>query len=217
MSGTIFAVNDISGIPSIEVDDTGVVRIAQYTGNVLVGTSTDNSIGKLQVNGYITSANGYYAGSQQVIDSTGQWVGLTISSTAFTVASDTTTNSSFYPVFVSGIGSNQTPTIASSKLYFNPSTGRMSATQFNSLSDIAFKENIQDINNSSEIVDALNPVQFSWKDTKEISYGFIAQDLEKTMPELVNENNGIKSVSYIPLIAILIKEVKRLKLIIDNK
>lgn len=31
LSGTIFSVNDITGIPSLEVDDTGDVRIAPYT------------------------------------------------------------------------------------------------------------------------------------------------------------------------------------------
>ena len=40
-TGTIFSVNDISGIPSIEVFDTGEVRLAQYNGfvNVLNATS----------------------------------------------------------------------------------------------------------------------------------------------------------------------------------
>lgn len=50
LTGTIFSVNDVSGIPSIEVLDTGLVKIAQYSGNVLLGTSTDNG-SKLQVNG----------------------------------------------------------------------------------------------------------------------------------------------------------------------
>lgn len=50
MTGTIFGVNDISGIPSLEIDDTGVVRIAQFAGNVLIGTAT-NGTDKLRVNG----------------------------------------------------------------------------------------------------------------------------------------------------------------------
>lgn len=39
LSGSIFSVNDVSGIPSIEVLDTGVIRLAQYNGKVGVGTS----------------------------------------------------------------------------------------------------------------------------------------------------------------------------------
>ena len=53
MTGTIFSVNDASGVPSIEVDDTGVVRLAEFVGNVLVGTATDDGTNKLQVNGSI--------------------------------------------------------------------------------------------------------------------------------------------------------------------
>jgi hypothetical protein len=40
MTGTIFSVSDISGIPSIEVLDTGVVKLAQYGGFVAYGTSS---------------------------------------------------------------------------------------------------------------------------------------------------------------------------------
>ena len=50
MTGTIFSVNDISGIPSIEVLDTGVIKMAQYAGFVAYGvssalTATGNSQG----------------------------------------------------------------------------------------------------------------------------------------------------------------------------
>jgi hypothetical protein len=55
-SGTIFSANDVSGIPSIEVLDTGLVKLAQYSGNVLLGTGTDNATDKLQVNGSITGS-----------------------------------------------------------------------------------------------------------------------------------------------------------------
>ena len=39
LSGTIFSVNDVSGIPSISVLDTGVVALAQYAGNVGINTA----------------------------------------------------------------------------------------------------------------------------------------------------------------------------------
>lgn len=37
--GTIFSVNDVSGIPSIEVDASGTVSLAEFGGNVGIGTS----------------------------------------------------------------------------------------------------------------------------------------------------------------------------------
>lgn len=54
LTGTIFSVNDVSGIPSIEVLDTGLVKLAQYSGNVLIGTGIDAGTGKLQVAGAIS-------------------------------------------------------------------------------------------------------------------------------------------------------------------
>jgi len=51
MNGTIFSANDISGIPSIEVLDTGVVKLAQYDGSVTVNTATSISNAKLTVQG----------------------------------------------------------------------------------------------------------------------------------------------------------------------
>lgn len=54
MSGTIFSVNDVSGIPSIEVLDTGLIKLAQYTSGVVgVGISSAlvASSTKLQVQG----------------------------------------------------------------------------------------------------------------------------------------------------------------------
>jgi sorbitol-specific phosphotransferase system component IIA len=54
LTGTIFAVNDISGVPSIEVIDDGTIILAELIGNILVGTRTDNGIDRLQVNGSVS-------------------------------------------------------------------------------------------------------------------------------------------------------------------
>jgi hypothetical protein len=78
LSGTIFSVNDVSGIPSIEVLDTGVVRIAQYSGNVLIGTATDNGTDKVQVVGNVRATSFRGDGSQL----TGIASGTAISDTA---------------------------------------------------------------------------------------------------------------------------------------
>jgi hypothetical protein len=43
MTGVIFSVNDISGVPSIEVYDDGRIRMAEAFGNVIIGNSTINT------------------------------------------------------------------------------------------------------------------------------------------------------------------------------
>jgi hypothetical protein len=52
LTGSIFSVNDISGIPSIEVFDDGKVILAETNGNVGIGTASPNA--KLEV---LTSSN----------------------------------------------------------------------------------------------------------------------------------------------------------------
>lgn len=55
LSGTLFAVNDVSGLPSLEVLDTGYIRAAQYSGNMSIGFAVDNATDRLQVNGTTVS------------------------------------------------------------------------------------------------------------------------------------------------------------------
>lgn len=69
LTGTIFGVNDISGVPSIEVDDDGTIRFAEFDGNVLIGTNTDNGVDKLQIEGSISATrynNDGFLGSSQL-------------------------------------------------------------------------------------------------------------------------------------------------------
>lgn len=51
MTGSIFSVNDVSGIPSIEVFDTGKVQVAETVGNLLVGSAVDDGVNKVQITG----------------------------------------------------------------------------------------------------------------------------------------------------------------------
>jgi len=103
-------------------------------------------------------------------------------------------------------------------LTYNPSTGALSSVDYNSTSDKKLKTNIKSIENSIDILRKINPISFEWKETGKKSYGLIAQELEKILPELVSENeiSKTKSVSYIPLISILIDTVKQQQLQIES-
>jgi hypothetical protein len=87
----------------------------------------------------------------------------------------------------------------------------LNATEYNSLSDAAYKEEIETIENATNILNRIKTYQFKWKSTGTKSYGVIAQELEEILPELINNTNGNKYVNYTPLIAILIDEVKQLR------
>lgn len=60
-SSTIFAVNDFSGTPNIEVDTNGSVRLAPSVGSVLIGT-VSRGISKLRIVGLPTSSTGLLTG-----------------------------------------------------------------------------------------------------------------------------------------------------------
>ena len=54
LSGDLYTVSDISGIPSIHLKDDGELQLAPYYGNLLVGHTDDNGEDKLQVRGQMS-------------------------------------------------------------------------------------------------------------------------------------------------------------------
>jgi hypothetical protein len=106
-------------------------------------------------------------------------------------------------------GNLSTAFVANTKLTFNPSTGDLSATNFNSLSDERTKTEIQTIVAAVELLMNLRGVYFRWKDNGKKSMGLIAQEVEKYVPEVITTaENGIKSVSYGSLIGLLVEVIK---------
>lgn len=137
----------------------------------------------------------------------------TATETDVTNITNVNTNGIFYPVF-SSVSTGTAPelSVSTSKLTYNPSLGILTTVDLNTTSDISLKENITDIDNPLDIVRHLNGKTFNWKDTGRKSFGLIAQEIEQVLPELVHEStDGIKHVSYIPLIAFLIEAVKDLQ------
>jgi hypothetical protein len=142
------------------------------------------------------------------------WEAYTFASPQTSVNDDNTTNTTQYVSMARQItGPITNSYVSSTKLYFNPSNGALNATDFNSLSDVTLKENIKDITNATDIIDNIRPVSFNWKDNNKKSYGVIAQEIEKVLPNLVETNgdNNIKSVSYTQLVPILLQSIKELK------
>lgn len=139
------------------------------------------------------------------------------------ITDDTTTNATRYILFDDiTTGSATTVGVSSSKLYFNPSTGTLNSTSFNTLSDASMKTNISRIENATSIVENLRGVEFNWADTGKKSAGVIAQELEAVLPHLVDTNldTGTKSVNYSGIIGYLIESIIELNariLALENK
>jgi hypothetical protein len=87
-------------------------------------------------------------------------------------------------------------------------SGTLTATDFVANSDIALKQNVKTA--PLGLLDQIRGVEFEWKDGKEAS-GVIANEIEKILPHLVSEQDGIKSVHMMGLLAYIIEEIKALK------
>lgn len=100
-----------------------------------------------------------------------------------------------------------------------------SAGSFTQNSDRRLKTNITPLEKSLDKVMKLNGVTFNWDKTVRpsapttLQYGFIAQEIEKVIPELVSEDSdGYKTINYIGVIPVLTqamqeqqKEIEQLK------
>jgi len=85
----------------------------------------------------------------------------------------------------------------------------------NNASDITLKENIKTIENALEKIKKLRGVYFNWIDRNsggdDRKIGFIAQEVEKIVPELVyTHSDGLKVVHYKDVVALLIEAIKEL-------
>lgn len=94
-------------------------------------------------------------------------------------------------------------------------------------SDIRFKKNIRTIENALDKVKSLRGVYFNWnKDAfpdrnfgAQDELGFIAQEVEKVVPEIVTKENTkdeYRSVKYDKLVALLVEAIKEQQKQIDS-
>lgn len=113
-----------------------------------------------------------------------------------------------------------------------------------STSDASKKKNVEELTGALDIIDQLEPKKYDYIDDSDLSlptekqYGFLAQDLEKVLPELVKDvetfappaqaadgeegeygdpeiTGTIKSVNYIALIPVLVEAIQEQQAEID--
>ncbi len=102
--------------------------------------------------------------------------------------------------------------------------GIVRANTFTYNSDKRFKKNIKDLGGSLEKINALSGVSYQFnqnqhpdaKFSSREQIGFIAQDVQKVLPELVYEDGeGYLSVDYISVIPVLVEAIKEQQKLIE--
>ena len=227
---TVFYNNNV-GIATIYFQGggsgTASIGIGSTPGDAFVGIIT---AGNLWYNTNIGRLFIYYqdADSAQWVDAAPFNIGIVTSLiTSITLAPQTASNPSLSFVgdtttglFSPGTGEQTFVSVGSSVLNINPSgivvtgnvasSGIVTAQDFDALSDINYKENINTVNNALLKVEQMRGVKFDWKESGNPSYGVIAQELEQVLPELVHGNEP-KTVNYNGIIGVLIEAIKELK------
>jgi trimeric autotransporter adhesin len=109
-----------------------------------------------------------------------------------------------------GIGTS-TPT---EKLHVN---WNILASSYLYTSDKRLKNNIQTFSGADLILSKLRGVSFDWKDSGRSDIGFIAQEVESVLPDLVHTDSaGMKSVEYANIVPVLVEGYKYQKERADN-
>lgn len=211
------------------IDQTGNLNISgsvtisgnsSLTGNVLI-SGNSSLTGNVLISGNTTYSNTVTLGAvanvkvtggsnNQVLSTDGagnlSWSTLVGGATLSAVAASTT--------YYVGLSANTSGTwtdarIDTTNLSYNSGTQTLFATNYNTSSDETLKTNIHTIENALAIINLLRGVGFDWTETSLKSYGVIAQELEKIIPNLVNtDSNGKKTVNYNALIGFLIEAIK---------
>ena len=110
---------------------------------------------------------------------------------------------------------------SSNRYYFYPSTANMTINgTLTQNSDVRNKENIVEIDSCIDKVQAMRGVYYNRTDfnTEVTKVGVIAQEVEAVLPELILESpdDGLKSVAYAELTAVLINAVKEQQVMIQD-
>jgi hypothetical protein len=116
-------------------------------------------------------------------------------------------------------GSNEAVRFYNASTAVGTITTTGSATAYNTSSDQRLKENIQNADSASSLIDALQVRKFDWKsDNSHQRYGFVAQELLTVYPEAVHQPDDAEemmAVDYSKLVPLLVKEIQSLKARLD--
>jgi len=168
----------------------------EATGNLLIGTTTDNGR-KLQVNGNVDILA---TGSLFVSCATGGNNGIEITNTS--------NNTSANAIVFRGWDGSITGSI---NTYVN-------VTGYNTSSDYRLKEDLKDYSGLS-LINSIKTYNFKWKENDDRMYGVLAHELQSILPYAVTgEKDGkeTQGVDYSKIVPLLVKAIQELNTKIEN-
>jgi len=182
---------------TLGTNNTERMRI-NASGNLLVGSTSDS---QTSGNGVKIKPNTYGVGLPSV-----------------EVVTSGTASSSGYTLYSTGAGAYR---------FYVEDSGQINATStsITAISDVTLKENIRDLETGLTEVMNLKPRRFDWKEETKLEAknvaGFIAQEVEAVLPELVydynyNKNESKKSLKMGDMLPTLVKAIQELSAKVDT-
>lgn len=204
--------------------NASIINIAQKgtTINVsgLMNTSNISSVNASIGTLYVTNVNGLPYGN---VSTNMSFVNLSVTgnfsmqtTAIMNVSNASFTNVSFVTLLNASTRITSTLLNASNASFINISssigtfTTSIYSAGFYSTSDYKLKENIEYITQSQYDIQQLKPCTFNFINSSTKKIGFIAQDVEKFMPESVISSGGTLNIDYSALLSVCVLSMKEM-------
>jgi hypothetical protein len=164
-------------------------------GDMIIGTAGDSNGADFTAHGDATGEKAFYSAANNIFQVTGSATGLQVS-----------------------IGGDATSEYAVDVVNGSNNNNKIRAAAFVTYSDESLKSDVASMSNTAlDTVMSLNGVEFTWKDSGERDFGFIAQDVQSVLPKAVHvAEDGVQGVDYSRLTSVLVEAVKAQQVQIDD-
>lgn len=168
---------------------------------------------------------GGYTGNEFAIGAAGRQFAIDVDATGTNLYSDSAiilapSSAEKVRITSTGVGIGMIPTLQLE--LSTDSAGKPTSEHWTVVSDERLKKDIVPITNALDILSQLHPKEFGYIDTNKSGtarqYGFIAQDVEKTISQWVKTDaDGYKTITITGDTALLVQAIKEQQEIIDDK